>query len=71
MNTSKSHYYYEGEQRETLLAVFTCFCRFSKGAFCRKSPISTGRNGRFKSGKFLNLIRHIGDKIRQLSISLL
>ena len=24
--------------------VFARFCRFSKGAFYRKSPISTGRN---------------------------
>ena len=28
-----------------LLAAFTYFCRFSKGPFCIKSPISTGRNG--------------------------
>ena len=31
--------------------VFTCFCRFSKGAFCTKSLISTGRTGRLKPGK--------------------
>ena len=39
-----------------LLAVFARFCRFSKGAFCRKSPVSTGRNDRLKPGKLLNLI---------------
>ena len=39
-----------------LLAVFARFCRFSKGALCRKSPISTGRNDRLKPGKLLNLI---------------
>ena len=71
MNTSKSYYYQEGEKREMLLGVFTRFCRFSRGAFGRKSPISTGRNGRLTPGKLLNLIRHIGNKIRQFSISLL
>ena len=55
MNTSKIHYCLEGEQREILLGVFTRFCRFSKGAFGRKSSISTGRNGRLKLGKLLNL----------------
>ena len=34
--------------------------------FCRKSPISTGRNGRLKPGKLL-----IGHKIKQFSKSLL
>ena len=52
MNTSKSHFFLEGEQREILLGVFTHFCRFSKGAFCRKSPISTGKNDQLKPGKF-------------------
>ena len=56
MNTFKSHYCQEGEQRETLLDVFARFCRFSKGAFFyRKSPISTKRNGRLKPGKLLEL----------------
>ena len=55
MSTSKSHYCEEGEQREILLAVFARFCRYSKGAFCRKSPVSTGRNDRLKPGKLLNL----------------
>ena len=40
----------------SLLAVFAGFCRFSKGAFCRKSPFSTGRNDQLKPGKLLNLI---------------
>ena len=66
MNTSKCHYCYEGEQREILLGVFTHFCRFSRGAFLGKSPISTGRNGRSKLGNLLNLISNIGDKIKQL-----
>ena len=44
------------EQREILLAAFARFCRFSKGAFCRKSPILTGRNDRLKPDKLLNLI---------------
>ena len=55
MNTFMSHYCQEGEQREILLAFFARFCTFSKGAFCRKSPISTGRNGRLKPGKLLDL----------------
>ena len=56
MYTFKSNYCQEGNQREILLAVFARFCRFSKGAFYRKSPISTGRNGRSKPGKLLDLI---------------
>ena len=56
MYTFKSHYCQEGEQREILLAVFACFCRFSKGAFYRKSPISTGRNGQLTPGKLLDPI---------------
>ena len=56
MYTFKSHYCQEGERREILLAVFARFCKFSKGAFYRKSPISTGRNGRLKPGKLLELI---------------
>ena len=71
MNTSTSHYCWEGEQRDILLDVFTRFCRFSKGAFCRKSHISTGMNGGLKPGKLRNLIWHIGDRTRQFSISLL
>ena len=56
---------------EIVLSVFTRFCRFSKRAFCRKSPISTGRNGQLKPGKLLDLIWHIWNKMRQFSISLL
>ena len=56
MNTFKSHYCQAGKQREILLAVFARFCRFSKGAFYRKSRISTGKNGQLKPGKLLNLI---------------
>ena len=56
MYTFKSHYCREGEQREILLAVFARFCRFSTGAFYRKSPILTGRNGRLNLGKLLDLI---------------
>ena len=56
MYTFKSHYCQEGEQREIFLAVFARFCRFSKGVFYRKSPISTGRNGRLKPRKSLDLI---------------
>ena len=59
------------KQREVLLGVFTLFCRFSKGAFCRKSPTLTERNDRLKPGKLLNLIEHIGDKTRQFLVSLL
>ena len=54
-----------------LLAVFTHFCRFSKGAFCSKSPISTGKNGRLRQGKLLTLIGHIGNETRQFSVSFL
>ena len=66
MNTFKCHYCQEGEQRESLLVVFAGFCRFSKGVFGRRSHISTGRQGRLKPGKLLNLIEHIGNKTRQL-----
>ena len=51
-----------------MLDVFTRFCRFSKGVFCRKSPTSMGRNVRLKPGKLLNIIWHIGDNIRQFNI---
>ena len=46
----------EGEQRNILRGVFPRFCRFPKRAFCRISPILTGRNDRLKPGKLLNLI---------------
>ena len=53
---------------ETLLAIFVYSCRFSKGAFCRKSLISTGRNGLLKPGKLPSLIRDTGNKTGQVSI---
>ena len=51
--------------------VFAHFYRYVKGAFCTKSVILMGSNGRLKLGKLLNLIRQIGDKSRQFSVSLL
>ena len=45
-----------GDQREILLGVFTRFCRFSTGAFCRISPVSMGRDSRSQPGKLLNLM---------------
>ena len=33
---------------------FARFCRFSKGPFCRKSPISAGRNDRLKPFVFID-----------------
>ena len=62
MNTCKSHYCQEGEQREICLAFSLVFCRFSKGAFCRKSPISMGKKDRLKPGKLLNLFYVSGIK---------
>ena len=53
--------------REILHRVFTRFS--SKGAFCRKSPISTGSNDRYKPGKLPNLIWHVGVKPKQFSVS--
>ena len=70
MSTRKIQYCKEGEQREILLAVFARFCRLSKGAFCRKSPISTGSYDRLKPGKLLNLTGYVSDKTGQFSKSL-
>ena len=56
MSTSKCHYCYERDERGIWLGVFNRFCRFSKGAFWRKYPISTGRNDRLKPGKLLDPI---------------
>lgn len=70
MNTSELHYWYEGKQSKILCIPFIPFCRFSKGAFCRNSLISRGKNDRLKLSELLNLIWHIGNKIRQVSISL-
>ena len=46
---------------EILLAVFDYFCRFSKGAFCSRSSISTLRNDCLNPGTLLNLVLHIWD----------
>ena len=46
----------ERRTKGILLAVFARFNRFSKIAFCGKSPTSRGRNDRLKPGKLLNLI---------------
>ena len=40
---------------EILLITLTRFCRFLKGAFRRKSPLSKGRSDRLKPGKSKNL----------------
>ena len=71
MDTSKYHFCYEGEQKGIWLFVFTRVCKFSKWAFGRTSFISAGKKGRLKPGKLLNLIGHIRNETRQLSISLL
>ena len=57
-------------RRKTLLVVTIRFYRFSTGAFCLKSPILTGRNGRLKPGRLLNLTEHTGKKSRQFPILL-
>ena len=61
----------EGEQREILVAVFSRFCKFSKGAFRRKSPISTGNNGQIRPGKLPHLNGQNGQKSKPVSMSLL
>ena len=62
MSTSKSHYLLGRRTKGNLAWCFrSCLQVFEKG-FCRKSPISTGMNGRLKPGKLLNLIEHIGIK---------
>ena len=71
MNASKCYHCQEGERREVLLIVFNRFCEFLKGAFCRISFISRGRNDRLKPGRLLNLTGHIQNKTGQFSISLL
>ena len=69
MSTYECHQYKEGNQ-VSLLYIFIRFCRFLEGAFCRKFPISTRRNGRLKLGKLLSLIEHVGSKTGPFSISL-
>ena len=56
--------------REILVVAFTCFCRFLKRDFCRKSPISTGTAGRLKPGKFLNISAVKQNKIARNIIAL-
>ena len=65
MNACKCHYCKEGEKGDILVVVFFRFCRFWKRAFSLESPISTGRNGRLRPGKLLNLTALIGSKTRQ------
>ena len=66
---------YLSDQREqnkgNLAWCFHSFLQVFEKSFCRKSPVSTGRNDRLKPGKLLNLIRHIGHQIIQFSIALL
>ena len=57
--------------KEILLVVFTRFCVFLEGVFCRISPISLGKNGRSGSLKLLNLFGHIGDGAKRFSVLLL
>ena len=35
-------------EKGNVASLFARFCSFSKGAFCRKSPISKGRNDRLE-----------------------
>ena len=51
--------------------VFACFCRCLKKPFCRKYPISTGRNDQLELCKLLNLTEHIANETRQFSVLLL
>ena len=57
-------------KRVTELVLFTRFCRFLGGTYCRKFPISTGRNGRLKPGKSLNITKHIGNRTTHFSTDL-
>ena len=57
-------------QREILLVDFTRLCGFSQGSFCKKFPISTGRNALLKAANLLQLIGNIENEARQLSLSL-
>ena len=53
-----------------LICRFIRFWRFSRGGFCRRSPISTRRNGLLKLGKLLNVIGHIVSKTRLFLVPL-
>ena len=44
--------------KEIFIVIFTYFRRFFKGAVCRQSPISTGRNDRLNLGELLNLTEY-------------
>ena len=70
MNTFECHYCYEGEQRAIMLVVFTCFCRFWKGALQKISHFD-GKDWLIKPVNLLNRIGHTKTKTRQFSISLL
>ena len=70
VNACKCHYCMEGRQR-SLLIVCIPFCKVSKRAFCRKSPILMGRNGLLKRGKLPSQIGYSGNITRRLSIFLL
>ena len=47
-----------GRKQWEILRRFHSFFRFSKGDFCRKSPILTRRIGGLQPGKLLNLTEH-------------
>lgn len=49
--------------KKSLLIILQVFER----GFGRKSPISTGGNGRLKPGSLLNLSEHIGNETRKFS----
>ena len=48
-----------------LVCYFHSFLKVIERGFCRKAPISTGRNDRLKLGKLLSLIECIGNNTRQ------
>ena len=56
---------------KSCLVFSLVYKRYLKWASCRKSLISTGKGGRLKPHKLLNLFGISGIKIRQLSIPLL
>ena len=71
MRIWKCHHYGKGKRMEILHIVFTHFCKFLEGIFCRRFPISTKKNGRLKSEKLMRQNQSIGNKTRQVSILLL
>ena len=60
MTNCKCHYCWEGEQKGSVTLCFHSSCRFSNGASCSESLISTGRNDRSMPSELLNLIGCIG-----------